>query len=113
MSARRGLPFVATDIADIEDHLRNRLLRGAVAETVECLEHSASSGTLLGCQPRVWWHGAVMKRREQAFNRLQTVEAADVERDDRDQRGDRRRLADLDKLQRWDVSVMQSEICAD
>ncbi len=113
MSARRGLPFVAADIVDIEDHLRDRLLRGAIAESVECLEHSASSRTLLGCQSRVWRHGAMMKRREQAFNRLQTVEAGDVERDDRNQRCDRRRIADLDELERWGASVIYSEICAD
>ncbi len=82
MARRRGLPFVAVEIAGSEESLRNVQLSRAIANAVQCSQHTPRPRAPLGRYPGVSWDGAAMEFREQAVNGLKPVETVEVERYD-------------------------------
>ena len=94
MARRRGLPFVAVEIACSEQSLSDVLLRRAIANAVECSQHPPRSRALLVRYPCVRRDDAAMESREQTMNGLKPVETVEVERYDcRDwRRADREQL---------------------
>jgi hypothetical protein len=80
MASKRSLPFVAVEMIDVEENLRNFLLRRASAVSVERAKHSALTDALLVCEARIWRNSAAMQSREEAMNCLDPVEALNAER---------------------------------
>lgn len=78
--ARGGcLPVVALKRIGTKHDLRDFLLGGAGAKTVECLQHSAGPRPLLVGHPCVLGNGASMEGREQPANSFKPVKPLDTE----------------------------------
>lgn len=76
------LPIVALEAANAEHDLRDFLLRGSGAMTVECLQHPAQSRALLPRQAGVGRYGSAVQCGEQAGDGLKPIEAFEAEWDE-------------------------------
>ncbi len=87
MAGRRGLPFVAVEIARSENDLRDVALRRAIAKAVEGSQHTPRPCPLLMRHSRIRRNGSSMNYREQAMNGFEPIKSFNVEWDDcRDRR---------------------------
>lgn len=81
VSFGRGLPIVAPDGLEPEDHRGDFALARAGAMTVDSLEHAPRAGQLLTREARVGRHHAAMKGSQKPGDGFHAVEALDPERD--------------------------------
>lgn len=89
MSVRRGLPFIATELAGAKDDPRDLLLGRAVAMSIERAKHLALARKLLPGEPRIGRNGTAVKhceKSEQCFCPIKTVQ---IQRDG----GSKRRIS--------------------
>lgn len=83
MAGRGSLPFVAVDVTNSENDLRDVLLRSAIAGAVESLQHALRSRPLLKRQTRVRRNDAVVDGCKKAMNGFKPVKPFDIKRDNR------------------------------
>lgn len=77
----RGLPIVAPDGFEPEDHRGDLTLARAGAVPVDGLEHAPRTRQLLTCEARVGWNRTAMKGGQKPGDGLHSIEALDPERD--------------------------------
>lgn len=82
MSVRRGLPFIATELADAKDDPRDLLLGDAVAISIKCAKHLALTRKLLPGEPLIDWDGAAVKHCEQSEQCFCPIKTFQTQRDD-------------------------------
>ena len=80
MAGRRCLPFVAIELADAHENLRDFLLRGAGALSVEGSQHAPQTCALLPGQTGVRRDGTAMQGGEKSAYSFDTIEAIEIER---------------------------------
>ena len=86
MAGRGRLPFVAGNMIDKEDHLRDFLLGCPRPISVEGLQHPAQSRPPLPGQSRIRWNRTAMQSRKKAGNGYDAIKAVDAERNERGNR---------------------------
>ncbi len=109
MAGRGCLPFVAVEVIYVQESLSDFLLRGAGPVSIEGLQHPSKTCALLPGQSGVGRDSAAMQCREEATNRLNSVEAFETERND----GHGHRIAihsTVDDLEILPVAERETEI---
>ena len=81
----RGLPIVAPDGLEPEDHRGDFPLARAGAMPVDSLEHAPRTSQLLACEARVGRNRSPMKGGQKPSDRFHAIEALDSERDHGDE----------------------------
>ncbi len=84
MAGRRCLPFVAVEVADVQEGLSDFLLRCAGAVSVESLQHTSQTCALLPGQAGIRRDGTAMQGSEESAYGFEAIEAIEVERNHRD-----------------------------
>ena len=84
MAGRRCLPFVAVEVADVQEGLSDFLLRCAGAVSVESLQHTSQTCALLPGQAGIRRDGTAMQGSEESAYGFDAIEAIEVERNHRD-----------------------------
>lgn len=99
VAGRRGLPFVAGQLAGVEDHFGDLLLGCSLAMAIGGLQHAASPCQLLRCQAGVRRHVAAMQRGEEPGDGFEAIEALKAERHDGHKRPTRRCVGRKDEVE--------------
>lgn len=87
VAGRGCLPFVAVEGGDLQDDLRDFLLRGTGPVAVEGPQHPPQPCALLAGQARIGRNRATMQGGEESANRFDPVEALGIKRNDGDREG--------------------------
>lgn len=86
MSVRRGLPFIATEVAGAKDDPCDLLLGDAVAMSIERAQHFPLARKLLPGEPRIRWNGTAVKNCEQPKQCFYAIKTFQTQRDDSGER---------------------------
>lgn len=84
MAGGGRLPFVSVELADVQENLRDFLLRGARALSVEGSQHAPQTCALLPGQTGVRRDGTAMQGGEKSAYGFDAIEAIEIERNHRD-----------------------------
>lgn len=111
VSERGGFPGLVGDATHAKQGLGNLAVACAVGPAVDGLQHMARAARLLFGQPGILWHGAPMKRLDEAADRFDPIKAVRVEGYESRQRPGSIDADQADQMERLPVAEIMEEMC--
>lgn len=111
VSQRGGFPGLIGDATHAEEGFGDLAVACAVGSAIDGLQHMAGAAQLLVGQSGILWHGAPMKRLDEAADRFDPIEAVRVEGHKSRQRPGSIDAYQADQMERLPVTEIIEEMC--